>query len=145
MEDKLAEFVLGQAKPAAVSFIPKLTLAAIPGLAEAVMQTNGLFILAKIPVKCSIVTFHYGGRYDGGKAPSVSVSNLSCLLVRRAASIFVFEPAELRCMWSEQVTNTSKRYSTSLSAPSVFHLSEGFTRRQVAKASYLWFWTILKI
>lgn len=72
MEDKLAEFVLGS-KAASVSLTAKPTLAAMPGLAEAAMQINGLFILAKIQVKCHLLSVHHGGRYASGQLSGVSI------------------------------------------------------------------------
>lgn len=79
MEDKLAEFVLGRRAVETFS-TAKPTLTAIPHLAEIVIQTNGLFILAKIPVKCSLVSVHHGGRYQSGQIGSVSIPYRSLIL-----------------------------------------------------------------
>lgn len=71
MEDKLAEFVL-LAGTNAVSPVVRPTMAAIPGLAEAVIRINGLFILAKINIKCSLISVYHGGRRVAGESRGVS-------------------------------------------------------------------------
>lgn len=73
MEDRLAEFVL-VAGSNAVSPVVRLTMAAMPGLAEAVIHTNGLFILAKINMKCSLISVHNGSRHVAGGSGGVSNS-----------------------------------------------------------------------
>lgn len=115
MEDKLAEFVLG-GRTATVSLTSKPTLAAVPGLAEAAMHINGLFILAKVQVKCHLLSIHHGGRYTSGQSSGVSA--FSCRL----------EPAFLnaRCLWSPILgTDSSKSCSTSSSVHSAFLSSAG--------------------
>lgn len=72
MENKIAEFVLGT-KKTAIS-LARPTLAAIPGLAEAAIQVNGMFILAKLHIKCSLISVHHGGRYTAGAPCDVSRS-----------------------------------------------------------------------
>ncbi|KAG6361335.1 hypothetical protein INS49_009560 [Diaporthe citri] len=41
-------------------------MAAMPGLAEEVIHINGRFILAKINIKCSLISVHHGGRHVAG-------------------------------------------------------------------------------
>lgn len=71
MEDRLAEFVF-VAGSNAVSPVVRPTMAAMPGLAEAVIHTNGLFILAKIHMKCNLISAHDGGRHVAGGSGGVS-------------------------------------------------------------------------
>lgn len=67
----MAEFVFG-ARTDSVSHIARPTLAAMPGLAEAVIQINGLFILSKIHMKCNLISVHHGGRHADREPGHVS-------------------------------------------------------------------------
>ncbi|KAL2287035.1 hypothetical protein FJTKL_06059 [Diaporthe vaccinii] len=71
MEDKIAEFVFTAGVNA---FYPVVrpTLAAMPGLAEAVIHTNGRFILAKINMKCSLISVHHSSRHVARDSSGVS-------------------------------------------------------------------------
>lgn len=71
MEDKLAEFVLVAGSNAG-SPVVRPTMAAMPGLAEAVIHINGLFILTKINMKCNLISVHHGGRHVAGGSSGVS-------------------------------------------------------------------------
>lgn len=67
----MAEFVFAT-RMHDVSPIARPTLAAIPGLAEAVIQINGLFILAKVNIKCHLISAYQGGRYSAGEVSGIS-------------------------------------------------------------------------
>lgn len=67
----MAEFVF-VAGHDAVSPVVRPNMAAMPGLAEAVIHINGLFILAKIHMKCSLVSVHHGVRHGAGRSSGVS-------------------------------------------------------------------------
>lgn len=71
MEDKIAEFVFTAGVNA---FYPVVrpTLAAMPGLAEAVIHANGRFILAKINMKCSLISVHHNSRHVTRESSGVS-------------------------------------------------------------------------
>ena len=71
----MAEFVFG-AKRNAASTVAQPTLAAIPGLAEAAIQINGLFVLAKIYIRCSLISIHHGGRYVPEESSGVSKTSI---------------------------------------------------------------------
>lgn len=83
MEEKLTEFVWG-ARINALSPVARPTLAAMPGLAEAAIHINGLFVLAKMHMKCHLISVHHGGRYRSGEPSVVSGIPLSRQVIRMA-------------------------------------------------------------
>lgn len=81
MEDKMAEFIFGDPSDLA-TLVPKPSVVAIPGLAEAVIEVNGLFILAKLHMRMNLISVYSGGRHGlKGKVSLTYLAQVSCLLL----------------------------------------------------------------
>ena len=56
MEDRLSRFLFANYDPYKSGIRPSIS--SIPGLADAVLEINGLFIESKVPLRCRVISLH---------------------------------------------------------------------------------------